>query len=110
MMSITNWRVFRDANAARSFPTVTDTAIRWQVPVLDIAGLAIKGEITLTTVLRRGPTSRSPWESSRSMKPKALRNWIRRQRAMPWMVAVTHHRSQLSLLNSLRMQGIPPDR
>ena len=35
----------------RSFLTVTDTAIRWQVPALDIAGWAIDGEIALSTVL-----------------------------------------------------------
>jgi hypothetical protein len=35
----------------RSFLTVTDTAIRWQVPVLDIAGWAIDGEIALSAVL-----------------------------------------------------------
>jgi len=35
----------------RSFLTVTDTAIRWQVPALDIAGWAIDGEIALSAVL-----------------------------------------------------------
>lgn len=33
----------------RSFLTVTDTAIRWQVPALDIAGWAIDGEIARPT-------------------------------------------------------------
>ena len=35
----------------RSFLTVTDTAIRWQVPALDIAGWAIDGEIALSAVI-----------------------------------------------------------
>ena len=35
----------------RSLLTVIDTAIRWQVPVLDIAGCAIDGEIALSAVL-----------------------------------------------------------
>jgi hypothetical protein len=35
----------------RSFLTVTDTAIRWQVPALNIAGWAIDGEIALSAVL-----------------------------------------------------------
>lgn len=35
----------------RSFLTVTDTAIRWQVPAFDIAGCAIDGEIALSAVL-----------------------------------------------------------
>lgn len=35
----------------RSFLTVTDTAIRWQVPALDIAGWAIDGEIALSALL-----------------------------------------------------------
>lgn len=35
----------------RSFPTATDTAIRWQVPALDIAGWAIDGEIALSALL-----------------------------------------------------------
>ena len=35
----------------RSFLTVIDTAIRWQVPALDIAGWAIDGEIALSAVL-----------------------------------------------------------
>lgn len=35
----------------RSFLTVADTAIRWQVPALDIAGWAIDGEIALSAVL-----------------------------------------------------------
>ena len=35
----------------RSFLTVTDTAIRWQVPALDITGWAIDGEIALSALL-----------------------------------------------------------
>jgi hypothetical protein len=35
----------------RSFLTVTDTAIRWQIPALDIAGWAIDGEIALSALL-----------------------------------------------------------
>jgi hypothetical protein len=35
----------------RSFLTVADTAIRWQVTPLDIAGWAIDGEISLSAVL-----------------------------------------------------------
>lgn len=35
----------------RSFLTVSDTAIRWQIPALDIAGWAIDGEIALSAVL-----------------------------------------------------------
>lgn len=35
----------------RSFLTVADTAIRWQVTPLDIAGWAIDGEIALSAVL-----------------------------------------------------------
>ena len=35
----------------RSFLVVTDIAIRWQVPALDIAGWAIDGEIALSAVL-----------------------------------------------------------
>jgi hypothetical protein len=35
----------------RSFLTVADTAIRWQVPALDIASWAIGGEIALSAVL-----------------------------------------------------------
>lgn len=35
----------------RSFLTVTDTAIRWQVPALDIAGWVIDGEIALSALL-----------------------------------------------------------
>jgi hypothetical protein len=35
----------------RSFLSVTDTAIRWQVTALDIAGWAIDGEISLSALL-----------------------------------------------------------
>jgi hypothetical protein len=35
----------------RSFLTVADTAIRWQVTPLDIAGWAIDGQISLSAVM-----------------------------------------------------------
>jgi hypothetical protein len=46
------WSAFEPMPAPpRSFLTVSDTAIRWQVPALDIAGWAIDGEIALSAVL-----------------------------------------------------------
>lgn len=41
----------------RSFLSVADTAIRWQVPALDIAGWAIDGEISLSALLPTVETS-----------------------------------------------------